>query len=117
MVLHMANLARIMVKVLQMANNSFVKLLAKVAVVQWLRIQVLVWRSLVRILVRLFFQHFCTPFLPRSDCSIRGSPSHDFTLVWFLLYNFIIVTLLLFKLSKGTATMINLSTHQYWFTL
>ena len=34
-------------------------------------------------------------------------------LLGFLLYNFVAVTLLLFKLSKGTATMISLSTHQF----
>ena len=31
----------------------------------------------------------------------------------FLLYNFVAVTLLLIKLSKGTATMTSLSAHQY----
>ena len=35
-----------------------------------------------------------TPFLPRSDCSIKVSQSRDFTLAWFLLYNFVTVTLL-----------------------
>ena len=58
-------------------------------------------------------QHFCAPFLPHGVCSIRVSRSHDFTLVWFLLYNFVAITLLLFKLSKGTARMISLSTHQF----
>ena len=33
-----------------------------------------------------FFQHFCAPFLPWGDCSIRVSLSHDFTLVWFFLF-------------------------------
>ena len=55
-----------------------------------------------------FFDIFCTPFLPRGDCSIRVSRSHKFTLGWFLLYNFVAVTILLFKLSKGTAKMISL---------
>ena len=46
--------------------------------VQWLRMQVLgIWRSLVRTLViyKFFFDIFCTPFLPRGDCSIRVSRS------------------------------------------
>ena len=62
---------------------------------------------------KVFFQHFLYAFLPRNDCSIRVSLSRNFTLVWFLLYTFVAVTLLLFKLSKGTATMISLSTHQF----
>ena len=37
----------------------------------------------------------------------------DYMLVWFLLYNFVTVTLLLFKLSKGTVMMISLFTHQF----
>ena len=61
-----------------------------------------------------FFQHFCTPFLPCSDCSIIVSQSSDFTFAWFLLYNFVVVTLLLFKLSKCTAMMISLSTHNFF---
>ena len=65
-------------------------------------------------------QHFCTPFLPCGDCFIRVSQSCDFTFVWSLLSNFVTVTPLLLKLSKGTATMISLSTHQfssYFYTL
>ena len=62
---------------------------------------------------KFFFDIFCTLFLPRGDYSIRVSRSHDFTLAWLLLYNFVTVTLLVFNLSKGTATMINLSTHQF----
>ena len=48
-------------------------------------------------------------------CSIRVSRSSNFTLVCFLFYNFVIVILLLIKLSKctGTATMISLSTQQF----
>ena len=56
-----------------------------------------------------FFDIFSTPFLPCGDCSIRVSRSHNFTFVWFLLYNFVAVILLLFKLLKGTATIISLS--------
>ena len=63
--------------------------------------------------VKIFSNNFCTPFLSHGDCSIRVSRSHDITLVWFLLYNFVAVPLLPFKLSKGTATIISLSTHQF----
>ena len=58
-----------------------------------------------------FFDIFCTYFYPCGDCSIRASQSRDFTLGWFLFYNFVAVTLLLFKLSKGTAMMLSLSIH------
>ena len=82
--------------------------------VQWLRMQVLGMEvsglNSGKVFSTLFF---CTPFLPHGDCCIRVSQSHDFTLVWFLLYNFVTVTLLLFKLSKCTATMISLFTHQF----
>ena len=50
----------------------------------------------------MFFQHFCAPFLLHGDCSIGVSQSHNFTLVCFLLYNYVAVTLLLFKPTKGT---------------
>ena len=43
--------------------------------------------------------------------SILNAQSYEPHASWAL-YNFVAVTLLLFKLSKGTATMINLSTHQ-----
>ena len=56
---------------------------------------------------------FLLPFLPQDDHSIRVPQSSDFTLAWFSLYKFAAVTQLLFKLSKGTATMISLSTHQF----
>ena len=91
--------------------------------VQWLRMQVLGMEVPGLNSGKVFLDIFCIPFLPRGDCSIRESQSHDFTLDWFLLYNFVTVTLLLFKLSKDTATMISLSTHQFpsysytWFTL
>ena len=84
------------------------RLSAKVAVVQWLRMQVVGME-----VPGVFFLHFLHTFLPSDDCSIRVSQSRDFTIAWFLLYNFVAVTLLLFKLSKGTATIINLSTHQF----
>ena len=74
--------------------------------VQWLRMQVLGMEvpgsNSGKV---LFLSTFLYTFLPHGDCSIRVSPSHDFTFVWFLFYNFIAVVLLLFKLSKGTATM------------
>ena len=80
--------------------------------VQWLRMQVIGMEVPGSNSGKFFFsRHFCTPFLPRGDCSIRVSRSCDFTLAWFLLYNFVTLTLLLFKLSKGTATMINLYLH------
>ena len=79
--------------------------------VQWLRLQVLGIKVPGLNSGKFFFDIFYTPFLPHGDCSIRVSRSHDFTFVWFLLYNFVAVTLLLFKLSKDTAMMISLSTH------
>ena len=92
--------------------------------VQWLRMQVLGMEVSGSNSSKVFSTIFCTPFLPVvTAISIRVSQSHDFTLVWFLLYNFVAVTLLLFKLSKGTTTMISLSTYKFssyfytWFTL
>ena len=70
-----------------------------------------------------FFDIVCAPFYPHGDCSIRVSRSHDFTLNGFYFYDFIAVTLLLFKLSKSTAMMISLCTNQFssyshtWFIL
>ena len=87
------------------------KLSAKVAVVQWLRMQVLGMEVPGSKSGKFFFRHFVHTFLPRSDCSNRVSQSRDFKHVWFLIYNFVAVILLLSKLSKGTATMISLSTH------
>ena len=84
--------------------------------VQWLRMQVLGMEVAGSNSGKFFFnifQHFLHTFLPSGDCSIRVCQSRDFTLAWFLLYNFVTATLLLFKLSKGTATMISLSTHQF----
>ena len=77
---------------------------------QWLRMQVL-GIEVPGSNSGNFFDIFCTPFLPHGDCSIRVSRSRDFILAWVLLYNFVAVTLLLFKLSKDTATMINLYLH------
>ena len=85
----------------------------KVAVVQWLRMQVLGMEVPGSNSGSFFGHFFCTPFLPCGDCSIRVSQSCDFMFVWFLLYNFVAVTLLLFKLSKGTVMMISLSTRQF----
>ena len=82
--------------------------------VQWLRMRVLGMEVPGLNSGKVFFPNlFCTPFLPSGDCSIRVSRSRNFTLAWFLNYNFVAATLLLFKLSKGTATMISLSTHQF----
>ena len=80
--------------------------------VQWLRMQVLGMEvsgsnSGSKARSKVFFSTFFAPFLPRGD--YRVSRSRDFTLAWFLLYNFVAVTLLLFKLSKGIATMTSLS--------
>ena len=52
----------------------------KVAVVQWLRMQVLGMEAPGSNSGKFFFDIFCTPFLPRGDCSIRVSRSRDFTL-------------------------------------
>ena len=72
---------------------------AEIAVVQWLRMQELgmeVLGSNSGHYEFIFFRHFlCTFFCP-SDCSIRVSRSRNFTLAWFLLYNFVAVSLLLF---------------------
>ena len=82
--------------------------------IQWLRMQVLGMEVPGSNSVKFFFQHFFAHlFYPAGDCSIRVSQSCEFTLAWLLLYNFVAVTLLLFTLSKGTATMISLSTHQF----
>ena len=76
--------------------------------IQWLRTQVLGMEAPGSNFGKVFLTFFVyTPFLPRGDCSIRVSLSRDFTFVWFLLYNLVVV---LFKLSKGTAMMISLST-------
>ena len=56
------------------------------------------------------FQLFCAPILPRDDCSITVSCSMVLHFL-VLLNNFVAVTLLLLKLSKGTAAMISLCTH------
>ena len=37
-----------------------------------------------------FFSTFLCTFLPRGDCCIRVFQSSDFTLVWFLLYSFVL---------------------------
>ena len=62
--------------------------------VQWLRMQelgkeVLGLNSGCDQLI--FFDIIYAPFLPPSDCSIRVSRSHDFTIAWFFA-----VSLLLF---------------------
>ena len=55
---------------------------AKVAVVQWLRMQVLGLEVPGSNSGKVFFKlHFCTLFLPRGDCSIRVYQSHDFTFI------------------------------------
>ena len=46
-------------------------------------------------------------FLPHCDCSIRVSQPCDFTFFWFLFCNFVVVTPLCFKSTKGTVTMVN----------
>ena len=48
------------------------------------------------------------PFYPTKTALLF----HDVTAVWFMLYNFVAVILLLFKLSKGTGTMNSLYKHQ-----
>ena len=66
--------------------------------VQWLKMQVLGMEVPGLNSGKAFFDTFGTPFLPRSECSIRVSQSCNFTFVWFWLYNFVTETLLLFKL-------------------
>ena len=56
---------------------------------------------------------FARLFYPAVNTLLEYLKSHDVTLAWFLLYNFVAVTLLLLKLSKDTATMVSLSTHQF----
>ena len=70
--------------------------------IHWLRMQVLGMEIPGSNSGKVFFDIFCTPFLPHDDCSIRVSRYHDFILVWCLLYNFGSVAQLPFKLSKGT---------------
>ena len=66
--------------------------------VQWLRMQELGMEFLGsdsghnQFIFSTCFMHLFCP----SDCSIRVSRSHDFTLAQFLLYNFVAVSLLLF---------------------
>ena len=84
--------------------------------VQWLRMQVLGMEVPGSNPGKFFFKIFCIPFLPYSDCSIKVSRSHNFTLAWFLLYNFVAVTLLLLTLSKGTAMMISHQFSSYFYT-
>ena len=59
--------------------------------VQWLRMQVLGMEVPGLNSGKFFHDIFCTPFLPRGDCSIRVSRSHNFTLTWLLLYNLVAV--------------------------
>ena len=47
--------------------------------VQWLRMQVLGMEVPGSNSGKLFLNIFCTPFLPRGDCSIRVFRSRDFT--------------------------------------
>ena len=62
--------------------------------VQWLRMQVLGMEVPGSNSGKVFISDmFCTPFLPCGDSSIRVSRFRDFTLVWFLLYNFVAVAI------------------------
>ena len=49
---------------------------------------------------KVLFDIFLYTFFTHGDCSIRVSRSHDLHCL-VLLYNFVAVTLLLFKLSKA----------------
>ena len=60
--------------------------------VQWLRMQVLGMEAPGSNSGK-FFSTFFAHLFTLGDCSIRISRSHDFTLAWFLLYNFVAVTL------------------------
>ena len=56
-----------------------------------------------------FFAHFFYPVVTALLEYLDPTILHS----WFLLYNLVAVTLLLFKLSKNATTMISLSTHQF----
>ena len=86
---------------------------AKIVTVQWLRMWVLGMEVPGMNSDKFFVVDIFVHLLPHSDCSIRVSQSCNFTLVWFLLYNFVAINLLLFKPSKGTATMISLCTYHF----
>ena len=51
--------------------------------VQWLRMQVLGMEVPGSNPAKVFLNIFCTPFLPRGECSIRLSQSCEFTLLGF----------------------------------
>ena len=56
--------------------------------------------SVVQTLVSFFLTFFVHLFYPVVAALLEYLNSHNFTLVWFLLYNFVAVTLLALKLSK-----------------
>ena len=78
--------------------------------VQWLKMQVLGMEvpALVQTLVRLYSTFFVHLFYPVVTALLEYL---DPTILRFLLYNFVAVTLFLFRLSKGTATMISIPAH------
>ena len=72
---------------------------------------------------KFYFDIFVYLFYPELTALLEYLYPVILHLVGYALYNFVAVTLLLFKLSKGTATMISLCTYQFssysyiWFTL
>ena len=62
---------------------------------------------------KVFLTFFVHLFYPMVTALLRYLDPTILHLFVFLLYNFVAVTLLLFKLSKGTATMISLSIHYF----
>ena len=69
---------------------------------QWLRMQMLGMVDPNSNSGKFSFQHFCAPFYPAVTFILEYfDPSILYTLIWFLLYKFVAVTLLLFKPSKG----------------
>ena len=60
--------------------------------VQWLRMQVL-GTVVPGLNSGKVFLTFFVHFLPHGDCSIRVSRFRDFTLAWFLLYNFVAIAI------------------------
>ena len=92
--------------------------------VQWLGMQVLGMEVPGSNSGKFFFDIFAHLFYSTVTALLQYLDPVILHLLGFcFILQFVAVTLLLFKLSKGTATMISLSTHQFssyfytWFTL
>ena len=62
---------------------------------------------------KVFLDIFVHLFYPVVTALLEYLNPTILHLLGFLLHNFVAIALLLFKLSKGIATMISLSTHQF----